>query len=139
MPFIQLQVRFYNLHFTLLALGFPGGASDKEPACQCQRYKRCGFDSSIGKVPWRRTWQPTPVFLFGESHGQRSLVGYSLQGCKESNAIEATQHTLLALSYICPSSHPIFFYHYLNFKCISQQIEDISMSLTHYFSMHIIN
>ena len=37
-----------------------------------------GFDTWVGKIPWRRAWQPTPVFLPGESHGQRSLVGYSL-------------------------------------------------------------
>ena len=41
---------------------------------------RCGFDLSVRKIPWRRTQQPTPVFLFGESHGQRSLVGYSSRG-----------------------------------------------------------
>ena len=38
----------------------------------------------VGKIPWRRAWQPTPVFLPGESHGQRSLVGYSPRGGKES-------------------------------------------------------
>ena len=37
---------------------------------------RQGFDPWVGKVPWRRAWQPTPVFLPGESHGQRSLAGY---------------------------------------------------------------
>ena len=57
--------------------GFPGGAGGKEPACQCRRQKRCRFDSWVGKIPWRRTWQPTPVFLPGESHRQRSLAGYS--------------------------------------------------------------
>ena len=36
-----------------------------------------GFDPWVGKIPWRRAWQPTPVFLPGESHGQRSLAGYS--------------------------------------------------------------
>ena len=55
-------------------MGFPGGASGKEPICQC---RRCGFDPCIGKIPWRRAWQATPVFLPGESHGQRSLAGYS--------------------------------------------------------------
>ena len=40
--------------------------------------KRHGFDPGVGKIPWRRTWEPTVVFLPGESHGQRSLVGYSL-------------------------------------------------------------
>ena len=36
-----------------------------------------GLDPWVGKIPWRRKWQPTPVFLPGESYGQRSLVGYS--------------------------------------------------------------
>ena len=43
-----------------------------------------------GKIPWRRAWQPTPVFLPGESHGQRSLSGYSPWGRKELDTIEAT-------------------------------------------------
>ena len=38
--------------------------------------KRCGFNPWVGKIPWRRAWQPTPVSLLGESHRQRSLVGY---------------------------------------------------------------
>ena len=42
----------------------------------------------VRKMPWRRTWQPTPVFLPGESHGQRNLVGYSLWGSKESDTTE---------------------------------------------------
>ena len=42
----------------------------------------------VGKIPWRRTWQPTPVFLPGESYGQRSLAGYSPQGRKESDTTE---------------------------------------------------
>ena len=70
--------------------GFPGGSSGKEPTCQCRRHKRHGFHSSVGclqcgrpgfdpwlgKILWRRKWHPTPVFLPGESHGQRSLAGY---------------------------------------------------------------
>ena len=46
------------------------------------------FDSWVGKIPWRRKWQPTPVFLPGASHGRRSLVGYSPQGRKESDTTE---------------------------------------------------
>ena len=49
----------------------------KEPTCQCQRHKRHGVDPWVGKIPWRRAQQPTPIFLHGESHGQRSLVAYS--------------------------------------------------------------
>ena len=51
-----------------------------------------GFNSWVRKIPWRRAWQPTPVFLPGESHEQRSLAGYSPWGCKESDMTEATQH-----------------------------------------------
>ena len=56
---------------------FPSGFRSKEPACQRRRHRRHGFNPWVGKIPWRRKWQPTPVFLPGESHGQRSLVGYS--------------------------------------------------------------
>ena len=49
---------------------------------------RCGFDSLVRKIPWRRVWQPTPVFLPGESHRQRSLGGYSPWGNKESDMTE---------------------------------------------------
>ena len=56
----------------------------KDPACQCRRHTRRGFDPCVGKIPWRRARQPTPVFLPGESHGQRSLVGYSPWGCKDT-------------------------------------------------------
>ena len=43
----------------------------------CLKFGRPGFDPWVGKIPWRRAWQPAPVFLPGESHGQRSLAGYS--------------------------------------------------------------
>ena len=58
---------------------FSGGASGKEPTCQCRR-QRYRFNPRVGKIPWRRAWQPTPVFLPGESHGQRNLAGYSPRG-----------------------------------------------------------
>ena len=62
---------------TLLNKVLPIGSDGKESACQCRRCGRPGFDPWDGKIPWRRKWQPAPVFLPGESHGQRSLVGYS--------------------------------------------------------------
>ena len=61
-------------------MGFPRWLSVKESACQ---RRRPGFDPWVGKIPWRRPWQPTPVSVPEESHGQRSLVGYSPSGCKE--------------------------------------------------------
>ena len=66
-----------KLNCIFIALrGFPGGVSGKKPACQCWRHKR----HRVGKIPWRRAWQPIPVFLPAESHGQRSLAGYSPWG-----------------------------------------------------------
>ena len=47
----------------------------KKPPAKC-RHKRCRFNPWVRKIPWREAWQTTPVFLPGESHGQRSLVGY---------------------------------------------------------------
>ena len=49
---------------------------------QCRRHGRWRYDPWVGKIPWRRKWQPTPVFLPEKSHGQRSLVGYSPRGGK---------------------------------------------------------
>ena len=51
-------------------------------AGDCLQRRRHGFDPWVRKIPWRRKWQPTPVFLFGKSHRQRSLVDYSPWGCK---------------------------------------------------------
>ena len=57
-------------------LGFPGGSGVKN-------LPRCEFDPWVGKIPWRREWQATPVFLPGKFHIQRRLVGYGPWGCKE--------------------------------------------------------
>ena len=69
-------------------MGFPSGASGKEPACQCRRQKRHGFNPWVRKIPWRRKWQPTLGFLPEESHGQRNLAGYSPWDHKESDMTE---------------------------------------------------
>lgn len=61
------------------AIGLPTWLSGKEFACQC---RGCGFSLWVRKIPWRRKWQPTPIFLPGKSHGQRSLAGYSAWGRK---------------------------------------------------------
>ena len=61
---------------------FPGGTRGKEPTCQRRRHKRRGFDPWVKKIPWSRKWQPTPAFLTGKSHGQRSLVDYIHRGAK---------------------------------------------------------
>ena len=61
------------------SLRLPCWLSGKESACQC---RRCQFDLWVRKIPWRKKWQPPPVFLPGKPHGQRSLAGYSPWGCK---------------------------------------------------------
>jgi len=55
---------------------------------QCRRHRRLGLDSWVGNIPWRRKWQLTPMFLPEKSHGQKSLVGYSPKGPKESNMMK---------------------------------------------------
>ena len=70
---------------TPVFLGFPGDSDGKESA-----YKAGDLGSILGmrRFPWRRAWQPTPVFLPGESHGQRSPVGYSPWGRKDLDVTE---------------------------------------------------
>ena len=75
----QLRNKWLSLYYKL---GLPGGTSGKEPASQYRRPWRLRFDPWVGKISWRRAWQPTPVFLPGESHGQRSLEIYSPWGCR---------------------------------------------------------
>ena len=81
-----------------ISLGLPIWLSGKESACQCRQSRRRGFDPWVRKIPWKRSWQPTPVFLLWKSHGQRSLVGYSQWGPKESNTIQQlSMHTCISL------------------------------------------
>ena len=68
--------------------------SGKESACQCRRQAQHGFSPWVGKIPWSRKRQPTPVFLPGESHGQRGLASSSSWSHKKSDVTE--QHQQLA-------------------------------------------
>ena len=71
--FICVSLSFFRCTPSkIIVTNFPGGFIVKESAWHCRRHKRCGFDSWVRKIPWRRAWQPTPVFLPGESHGQRA-------------------------------------------------------------------
>ena len=70
---------------------FPGGSDGKVPACnEGDLGSIPGFDPWVRKMPWRRKWQPTPVFSSGESQGRGSLVGYRLWGHTESDTTEVT-------------------------------------------------
>ena len=74
--------------------GFPGGASGKEPTCQCRRHKRCEFDPWVGKIPWRRAWQTTPIFLPGESPWKEETGGLWSMG------LERVRHDLSNLEHL---------------------------------------
>ena len=76
-----------------ILIDFPGGSDSKESACG-----RPSFDPWVKKIPWRRKWQPTPVFLPGEFHGQRNLASYHSWDRKKSDTTE--QQTLKAFQAI---------------------------------------
>ena len=65
---------FLVLTCFMVLMRLPWWLTDKESACQCRGRE---FDPWVGKIPWRKKWQPIPIFLPGEHHGQRSVVGYS--------------------------------------------------------------
>ena len=96
--------------------------------------KRHRFDSGVRKLSWRRAWQPTPVFFPGESHGQRSLAGYSPWGHKESDTTEVTSHArTLGLSYLFFQGASIFLISWFQSLSImileSKKIKSASVSI----------
>ena len=70
----------------------------------CLQCGRPAFDLWVGKIPWEREWQPTPIFLPGEFHGQRNLVGYSSRGHKESDTTERLTHMYVGYKHSVDSS-----------------------------------
>ena len=87
--FPSLGGKVLMIHFEWVTHAYPRWFSDKEAACQCRRPR---FNPWVEKIPWRRKWQPTPVFLPGKSHGQRSLAGYSPWDHKELYTTVAPEH-----------------------------------------------
>ena len=86
LPLSQLDffLLFFNFLF-LLEYNWLMGLSGKESTCQCRRHV---FYPWVGKISWRRKWQPNVVFLPGKPHGQRNLAGYSPWGRKESGTTQ---------------------------------------------------
>ena len=85
----------------------PWWFSGKESACQCKRW---GFNSWVGKIPWRKKWQRTPGFLPGKCHGQRSLEGHSPWGRKELDRTEQLNNNIMDTGRkdLCPyGSYPM--------------------------------
>ena len=106
-------------YFLTKNMASPAGSAVKRICLQCRRLRRGRFNTWLGKIPWKGAWQPTPVFLPEESHGQRSLAVYSPWSCKESDRMEATEHVcttknITDTSYlVAGESKPWIF---LNFK-----------------------
>ena len=77
----------------------------KEPACKCRRH---GFDLWVGKIPWRRKWQPIPVFLPGESQEQVSLVGYSPWDHRVGHSWATNTFTFIGTRWLTQNSYFLF-------------------------------
>ena len=84
--------------YTCTTHGFPRWRS-RESTRQCRRPRRRGFDPWVGKIPWRRKWLPTAVFLPGKSRGQTSLPGHSPWGCNGSDTTERTHARMHARAH----------------------------------------
>ena len=80
----------WKLNVLSVHWGFPGGTSGKESTCQCRRHKRHGFRPSVWKIPWRRKWQPTPVFLAGNSSILREIPWTEAPGGHKE--LDTTEH-----------------------------------------------
>ena len=82
----------------VVCLGFPGGTSGKESACQCRRFRRYGFHPRMGKIFWSRKWQPTQVFLLGKFHDTGAWWAIVHGVTKELDVTEDTNtHKLLCV------------------------------------------
>ena len=100
----------------------PRWHSGKESICPCRRYWRRRFNPWVRKIPWRRKWQPTPVFLPGKSHGQRSLEGYSPWGRPKKSWTQLSMHTHISSNGSFQSTGGLVFLHW----CMVQlTIEDV--------------
>ena len=100
--------------------GLPEWLSSKDPACQCRRHRRRGFNPWVGKIPWSRKWQPTPVFLPGEFHEQKSKAGYSPWGRKASDTTKHIRTSITKFKIIscgfyllnCTQRSRYFYHHF---------------------------
>ena len=115
-------------------LGFPGGASGKEPTCQCRRCKRHRVAPWVRKTPRRRAWPPAPVFLPGESHGWRGWC-YSPWGGEESDTTEAAKHACTLTFWLREACVCTRVYSFLGIKAQSaRSLEPSGLSPGHLIS-----
>jgi len=93
-------IQIHTHTYTHIERELPRWLSGKESACQHRRCRRPGFDPSVGKMSWRRKWQPTPIFLPGESHGWRSLGGATVHRVAELDMTEQLNMLIYKYKYI---------------------------------------
>ena len=111
----------------------------KEPACQCRRRKRRkrrGFDPWVWEVPWRRKWQPTPVFLPGKSYGQSSLVGYIHRVAKSPTQLSTDTHShthshTVTHSHTYTDTHTLTYTHTVTLRHTHTLTDTHTHTLTH--------
>ena len=114
---LSLGLQRIRHHWATNTFRFPRWCSGKESAYQRRRCRRLRFNLWVGKVPWRRKWQATPVFLPGKCHGQRSMVDYSPWSHKESVKTEHTHVITLMEEYM-----KIYIYILKSWKVWSDQL-----------------
>ena len=112
----------------LARAGFLGSTSGKEPSCQWRRLKRRGFDSWIGKIPWRRAWQPTPVFLPGESPWTEEPGGVQTMGSQRGG------HDCWDLAHTHTVGRGPWWFYYLHCKSKSTYFSEgpLFLAIVHY-------
>ena len=106
------SMMIWDLRMLWRKQGLPRWLTGEESACPGRRHRRCRFNPWVRKIPWRSKWQPTPVFLPGKSHGQRSLVGYSpwvreTQTQLSTHTHRKRQRFLLILILMAITTNPI--------------------------------
>ena len=126
-----------------IPVGLPWWLSGKRIYLQC---RRPGFDSWVGKIPWEKKLQPTPVFLPGKSHGQRSLVGFSPRGykrvrhdsaTKEHYSIVWTYHILLYNASVDDHLGCFYFLVFVNDIAVNTHIQVCAWTCIHFSRLHI--
>ena len=111
-PLWLIQLSSMELKRCAHAGGLPQWLSGKDSDYQCRSHSRSYFDPWVGRIPWRRAWPPTPLFLPVKSRGQRSLVGYNPWGCKEWDTTEHACTSMqgadeLGTVWACVSVRPV--------------------------------
>ena len=118
--------------------GLPRWHSGEESACQCKRHKRCRFDPWVGKIAWRRKWQPTPVLLPGKSQGQRSLAA-TVQGVAQSRTRQRT-HTHTHRPWCWTSFHGLICIHFcVCVKCLLSSFAHLKSWVVYFLTVENSN